>query len=356
MKKVMLFVVISLFVFTAFCMSASENPIFSVIIFRHGDRTPLEPLAANAYNWGEDYGALTPLGMQEEFKLGELLRKKYIEEYKLLPEAYDSNALYVRSVPMDRTLMSAECVLYGLYPSGTGPELNGKPALPYKFQPIPVYTVEKERDTLLSGQSVYKAKIKKLQDKYVYNSKEWLAKENELKQYFKLWSSASGEKITSLKKAKSFASNIFIRSLHNVPIPKDVDTKEQKEILIPLASWMHAQEFKPQRVGVITSSDYLENFITVFDNFKNKKSTIKCYLYSAHDTNILAIMSALGVPLDENPHYSSYLAFNVYEIEGDYYLKVVYNDKTVKLSIDVENDLCKMSEFKKYIDAIQKND
>ncbi|MBU0744818.1 MAG: histidine phosphatase family protein [Gammaproteobacteria bacterium] len=119
---------------------ANETLIFALDIVRHGDRTPLFSIPKSNYKWIEGHGKLTAIGMQQMFQLGTHIRKKYVDDYQLLPKHYQNGTIFVSSTDYDRTLISAQSILLGLYPLGTGPILpNGTPALPEAFQAIPIH-------------------------------------------------------------------------------------------------------------------------------------------------------------------------------------------------------------------------
>lgn len=77
-------------------------------------------------------------GKERHFKLGQLNRERYAD---FLSDSYDPDEVYVRSTDVDRTLMSAESHLAGLYPPTNSqiwnPDLN--------WQPIPIHTIPKEQ-------------------------------------------------------------------------------------------------------------------------------------------------------------------------------------------------------------------
>lgn len=74
---------------------AHEKPelIFSLDLIRHGDRTPLKKIPNINYEWDQGLGQLSPRGMQQEYELGSKLRKKYIDNYPLLPKHYQKDSI-----------------------------------------------------------------------------------------------------------------------------------------------------------------------------------------------------------------------------------------------------------------------
>ncbi len=100
-----------------------EKPqlVFTLDLIRHGDRTPLKKIPHILYDWNLGLGQLTPKGMQQEYELGVKLRESYVKKSQLLPIEYQSETLYVRSTNVDRTLMSAQSLLLGLYPLELAP-------------------------------------------------------------------------------------------------------------------------------------------------------------------------------------------------------------------------------------------
>ena len=350
-KKI--FFVLALFLLLNFTLTAEFKLINASVIFRHGDRTPTKPIPACPYEWIQGFGELTPQGMHQEYISGIELRKRYVNDYKLLPSKFDTKTLYVRSTDFNRTLQSAESLLYGLYPPGTGPSLKSKTAaLPYRYQPIPIHAFARQNDILLlkGMKGADKKKMKEILSKYVYSSDEWLNKQKSLEKYFPLWSKISGSEIKSLLDAKSFAGNIYIRTLHNVLLPKGIDEK-QKNILIELALWIHAQQFKPIQAGILIAGDFLKNIVSTMKECIANESSVKCYLYSAHDKNLLSVMSALGVPLDKNPGYASRIQFELYKEDNSYNVKLFFNDRNIKLPFADNNDFCSFSAFENYINS-----
>ena len=114
MSKYLLSIVLGIFVCS--CTFAQGKLVFAIDIVRHGDRTPLIASPEMKKIWPQGVGQLTPTGMRQEYDLGKILRQRYVNEYHLLPKHYDTNAMSVRSSGIARTMMSAQSILFGLYP------------------------------------------------------------------------------------------------------------------------------------------------------------------------------------------------------------------------------------------------
>jgi hypothetical protein len=114
----MLFLLINLI--TNFIFSKSEKLIFTELLSRHGARAPLilnengKDLLGN--QWPAP-GELTPIGKRMEYLLGLRNRERYIKSNDtFLSEIFDPHELVVFSSDINRTLISIQSQLQGLYP------------------------------------------------------------------------------------------------------------------------------------------------------------------------------------------------------------------------------------------------
>ena len=81
-------------------------------------------------------------GKQRHFALGSYVRGKYTG---FLSDTYSPDEIVVRSTDVDRTLMSAQSHLAGLYPPIGNQTWNKD----LKWQPIPVHTIPKAEGEFL---------------------------------------------------------------------------------------------------------------------------------------------------------------------------------------------------------------
>ena len=128
-------------------------------LFRHGDRTPIATFPTDPYReadwpngwvdpppslliliptvWSR-FGQLTTAGIEQHHRLGRYLRSRY---GSLLNSNYTASEILVRSTDYDRTLMSAQSNLIGLYPVNNATAEDRVP-----IQPIPIHTVPMNED------------------------------------------------------------------------------------------------------------------------------------------------------------------------------------------------------------------
>ncbi|VDM69303.1 unnamed protein product [Strongylus vulgaris] len=126
-------------------------------MWRHGDRTPTKTFKNDPIqeaNWtmgGSGFGQLTPLGMQQQMKLGKLIRKTYVDDHKFLSPQYSSKEIYVRATDTNRTIVSAMSNMVGMYGQkdfGHKPNVDypNATAWPAQYVPIAVHTMHKPTD------------------------------------------------------------------------------------------------------------------------------------------------------------------------------------------------------------------
>ncbi|WP_412755918.1 histidine phosphatase family protein [Legionella bozemanae] len=328
---------------------ADDTLIFAVDIIRHGDRTPIVPLSAVNYQWQEGPGQLTAEGMQQEYKMGMEFRKKYIEQAHLLAEHYEQGTMYVRSTDYERTLMSAESLLMGLYPPGTGPNTSelSLPALPHAFQPIPIFSAPSKYDEVII-QQVSSAERVKLMEQYVYSTKEWQEKNNALKDKYPLWSALTGVQIKNLVDLELLGDTLYIHQLHNAPMPVGLSSQDV-ETIISASNWAFMAQERPHPVATAYSTKLMTNIANYLNSGSQKKSKLKYVLLSAHDTTIASALSFLGAPLEIAPPYASDLNFSLYERDANYYLvKITYNGNPVSVPA-CGGATCELQQFIKLV-------
>lgn len=304
--------------------NATQQLKLVIVLIRHGDRTSLHRLPNYPMLWEKNLGELTGLGMQQEYALGQQFRSDLIAKQTFLSKEYNPNEIHVRATSLDRTLTSAQMFLLGLYPPGTGPKKS-----PFRFQPIPIFTVPIHQDDLLHAISNNQA-YRTFLENHVYSSGTWKDKEKSYKTMLERWSKLAGEKIT-LKNISILEDPINVALMHHKKIPTGFTKNDIKNIYY-LFNWAKSEKFKSQEVGILLGGKLYRQIYNNIINASNNKPHPKFILYSASDTTIMILMSALGVPLKINPHYASSLSFKIYSDEDkNTSIKIFYNENPVKL-------------------------
>jgi acid phosphatase len=289
---------------------------------------PVDDIPKSPYKWPLPFGQLTPKGMKQEYDLGSKARAEYVERYHLLASNYVSGTIYIRSSDVDRTLMSAQSFLTGLYPHGTGPELDGKPALPDFAQPIPIHTVAAaEEDLLFPDGPQYK--FRELREKYVSPTPQWQQKKAQVEPNLARWSEATGLSLKKLEDLIPLGNTLAIYRLYNVEPPKELTDKDVQEI-IEAGQWAFLAEFGAEEVGRRTGMALLQQVSGRIRDAADGKNGLKYVLFSAHDSTLMSEMSALGAPLGATPPYASRLNFSLFDTgDKNFAVKVTYNDTPV---------------------------
>ncbi len=323
---------------------ADSQLIFAIDVIRHGDRTPIKEIPNDKHVWSEGMGELTARGMQQEFSLGQGFRSMYIERYKLLPKSYSASTMYVRSTDYNRTLMSAEAVLMGLYPLGTGPQINNSPALPSQYQPIPIHTVAQKEDPLFEDRT-HGPGFESRVIEYVINTPNWQNKVNLYQDKLNKWGLISGMSLKGLYPVSGLGDTLYIRSLYNIPLPKGMSENDSKEILA-LADWIHVNVFQPYEVGSYASSALLKEINNYLSTAAKGENQLKYVLFSAHDSTILGLMSGLKSPLAKSPPYASDVKFLLFKETNKniLFVNIIYNGTIVNIP-ECKQQPCTLTEF-----------
>ena len=309
---------------------AADKLLFAFDVIRHGDRNPILMLPNSTYQSIEGPGQLTALGMRQEYELGQKLRELYIKQHQLLPERYIPHTLYARSTDIDRTLMSAQSFLMGLYPPDTGPYLkhSNQPALPEAYQPIPIHTTQRKQDSLVLDWHDSE-EVRHLIRTLVFSSPDWESKRKALQHKFKRWSRLTGVKIEGLEYVTPIGDALHIHQLQGVPFPKGMTHKEATEIM-EAAYWAFTRFYQDPKIAKAMVGKEIAAIAQELQTASEKKGAKKYHLFFAHDTTILCLLSALEAPLKTPPPYASRLNFSIFEQEdGLHHVQITLNESPV---------------------------
>ncbi|KJH47685.1 hypothetical protein DICVIV_06209 [Dictyocaulus viviparus] len=124
----------------------------NVSVWRHGDRAPVGTYPTDIHQesaWPNGWGELTEMGMRQQYALGKVLRKRYIDiEEPFINKQYNSKQVYIRSTDVNRTLVSAYANLAGMFRSGeAGKDYPAQKWLTKIYDFLPgILTISKRED------------------------------------------------------------------------------------------------------------------------------------------------------------------------------------------------------------------
>ncbi|XP_066207024.1 prostatic acid phosphatase [Saccopteryx leptura] len=299
---------------------------FVTLVFRHGDRSPIETFPNDPIkesSWPQGYGQLTQRGMEQQYELGEYIRKRY---EKLLNESYKHQQVYVRSTDIDRTLMSAMTNLAALFPPQGISIWN--PHLPW--QPIPVHTVPLSEDRLLYMPFRNCPRFQELQSETL-KSEEFQERLRPYKDFIATLPKFSGYHGKDLFGIWSRVYDpLFCEGVHNFTLPtwttEDTMTKlrELAELSLLSLYGVHKQKEKSRLQGGVLVSEILNHLNRATQPSNHRKLV----MYSAHDTTVSGLQMALDVYNGILPPYASCHLMELYLDKGEYFLEMYYRNDT----------------------------
>ncbi|MFA6076163.1 MAG: histidine-type phosphatase [Negativicutes bacterium] len=305
---------------------ASEQLVMVVAVTRHGDRTPFDQIVNSPIDWKNESAELTPTGMNQLFSVGSQYHQNYMENQRLLPEKFNNKYIAVYSSDTNRTMMSAESLLYGLYPLGYGSLLpDGQAALPKRFQPVPIRMIAADSSLIITPYTDYLRIMKE----NVYSQPEWQKTEQQNQANFARWTKILGNNITGLNDVMTVGDVLLVRSKNNIPLPAGLTDSDQAQIL-KLTSWALAYEYKTKKVSSICGAELLQRIGNDINTKIANQNDRRFVYYSGHDLTILPLMTLMNHPLSQAPGYASHIEFEVYQDDAkNYIVRLVYNNAEV---------------------------
>ena len=323
-------------------------------------------------------GELTLHGAQQMRSLGNELRKKYIQQLHLVHPTYQKQDLYVRSSDVDRCLMSAQHLLQGLYPtSSTSPSTTLLP---------PVHTVPQSEEYLLKGYEHchrYRDYVQSTLNSD--NVRLSLIADTPL---FHKMSLLTGIEVT-VKNVKPITDTIIILDEFAKELAASTTTKASYPV-------RNGAGFKQQNATTLTDKDMQRivelhdtmNYITkssrpmsrlmvgnllrellnnIAQYISGTKNAVghgvpKLMIYSGHDTTVMGLLAAFGA-VDAHgkstPPTGSHIEIELLELvpigaipTHDYYVRIAYNGRVLRLPVCGTADLCPLGKVAEYLSAV----
>ncbi|XP_025418525.1 lysosomal acid phosphatase-like isoform X2 [Sipha flava] len=280
----------------------------------------MDPYANKSY-WPMGFGQLTLTGIEEHYELGVWLRKRYSG---WLPEVYSTEDIYIRSSDYDRTIMSAEANLDGLYP----------PVEPKKWnQLIPIHTVPKLQDNVLAMSEacpLYSQELEKIQ-----NDEDVQSFYAQFSSVIKYIFNNAGATMEEKSKPIYFITTVFqaltIESKFNYTLP-DWTKRIFPEPLTTIAIKNYELSTHNNIMKRLKCGPLLKDIVTHMNEKKHGSlnPNRKLWIYSGHDTTIYSLLNTMGI---NNNLLVPYAAVLMIELRlnntGNYVVTVSYRNTSI---------------------------
>ncbi|XP_063978500.1 venom acid phosphatase Acph-1-like [Diachasmimorpha longicaudata] len=318
------------------------------VVFRHGDRTPLidddEPFPTSPYlNWTfYPFGSaqLTNEGKKREYDLGIHIGDRYRD---FLGDIYVPKSIIARSSDYDRTKMSLQLVMAGMFPpvqiQRWHPALLWQPVVA-NYVPFP--------DSLLRPMSCprYKKELKSVEE-----SPEVQLELSKYRDFMKDLTELTGKQMETAKDVEGLYNGLMALDSMGLPLPEWTEGIFPRGLLHEAATLNYRVVSWNKRMKTLNGGMLLKNFtdnMLLAATLKNE-SPVKMVLLSGHEINLTALLDALGVYKPHVPAYSSAMFVELLENNNKYYVRILYYlgipQKTVQVTIPKCGKLCPLNRF-----------
>ncbi|KAJ8916513.1 hypothetical protein NQ315_000155 [Exocentrus adspersus] len=299
-----------------------EDELVAVtVLYRHGDKTPTTSFPNDPYfnisYWPMGFGQLTNQGKRRQYELGKWFRNRYSA---FLPEEYNAKDIYVLSSDVDRTLMSAQANLAGLYPP-KGPQVWTDELL---WQPIPVHTVPKVEDQLLYMERPCPKYNKLYNDTY---RNEFFLKINEqYSEFYKQVSQLTGWEIDDVHFFAQLQSVLYVYSNFNASLLPSWASSLDMEKVNYLTGLNYARYTFTDALKRLGDGPFFHNLLAKFDKALDvKQQAPKFLMLSAHESTLASVLNGMGVFDYKAPEFASCVIWELRKrAGGKHYINLFY--------------------------------
>ena len=347
-------------------LTEDEDIYFVLNHFRHGIRSPLKLDEENKDTFGNEWsngpGELTLNGIRQHYLIGIRNKNKY---KNLLNFDYKSKEILVYSTNLNRTIMSAQAQLSGMYNNihYDFKLIKGENKLPYNlsniyydenfnYYPVPIHNYEERRinnkikmvkvmDYLwvqrckrnlekrkknLNNKKLTENKINYMLEKYYNNINKSTSIEDNFQNIF-IFCDAIISNYYENRIIEEYKDNIE-------EVKKDCfDFESFKQIEIE-------QSYYAKDTGIYTMSLMIENILNWME-YRVKYNTLnatsgfpKYVMYSGHDSTLIAMQRYLKDGLNINFNYTPFASSQYFELKKNnnnnlFFVEIYYNNEKV---------------------------
>ncbi|KAJ8664797.1 hypothetical protein QAD02_006459 [Eretmocerus hayati] len=354
-EKVCIFIVLMIF---STSESASDNDMIQdssrlklkliSVVFRHGDRTPLKneiyPNDPNKDkgNFPEGYGQLTIKGERRSFNLGRNLRERYNDH---LDSKFSQGDIDAISTNVNRTKKTLELLLEGLYPDW--------------YQEITKKVLDNGENLLSTSKCPrFGAESKKLM-----NNPRAEAEISKFDDFMIYLNAVTGRKVSDPGDMLQLYLLLDAESSMGLELPSWTKKVYPDGRLLNGAVLAYRLNSYSDLLKKLNGGKVLQDIIRKMKSVEwdENQTHAKVNLYSAHESNLAALLIALGINEPQVPKFSSAVVIEFYEGRHQYYVKVLQyrrraSDIFETLQIPGCSTLCPFDEFQNLLKNVTSTD
>ncbi|KAK4881237.1 hypothetical protein RN001_004556 [Aquatica leii] len=326
-------------------------------IFRHGMRYPkdieLYPKDPYLHSFPKHlYTQLTEAGKKNSYALGQILYERY---NKLTGTSYNKEIVQTISTATDRTVMTAQLVLAGLFQN----PLNAMLEETFNWSQLP-YQIKQESLDINVYSSNLNCTAYSNEYQRVINSTDYIKTTESYKNFFKILSNHTGVNVKTFMDVNNIYHALNAEQFMNLSLPEWTTTIYPNKIHAAAATFLEYINYNNvlRRLnGGQVLSIIIRNLLNYISNDQNQKQT-KLYLLSGHDRTVASVLAALDLFIPHIPKYNSALIFELHQVNTtkQYVIKMFYlkdvNQGLEQLLVKECPSLCTVQDF---IEALKSN-
>ncbi|CAL8069961.1 unnamed protein product [Calicophoron daubneyi] len=313
--------------------NANDLPMQNLqIMFRHGDRAPARDVIDDStpviYNWPEGIGMLTSTGVDQEYDLGHWFRERY---GSYIPAVYNASDIHMRSTDLDRTVMSGQAFMAGLYNCSNA---TSCPLVKYgvRWGPVPVHTIPGDGDNMFSAP--YCPRLKKLKAD-ILKTPEAVEGLKKYQGLFDLLKSVAVNMEITWAKVPLITDLMICMNVSSKPFPKWCTPEVYQQLKdAQYYIWRELPRMWPEinrfEIGMFLKH-YGDTLMAAIQRTPapGEPTIGKLYAYSVHDINLENFQAAFDYFDGEMINYAGAMVFELHGPKPpgkmeDYYLRVLY--------------------------------